>query len=358
MATTIETTSFAAHARRWRTGLMATALITAAGTFAASPAAARSPGPPPSGSSVTCDYDCLTGMMDSYLAAVVKHDPDAAPMAREVKFTENAVRIPLGEGLWLSTTQGPTSFKVVAADPVSGQVGLLAMIKRWGQPALLAVRLRVKDRKIVEAENELATDLSAADMANLKTPRPALLADVPPGEQTSRAAMLAAGNGYFDAIEHSDGSLAPFADDCVRHENGIQTTTNTGPRKADAPVASLGASAEAMAKIGALGCAAQIDAGMLSYITRIQPRHLLIIDQRKGLVYGFPRFVHRGVVRKITIKGVPGVDVVPMNFGPIDLQAAEMFKVRSGKIHEIEAMGFLNAYLTPTGWDKEYGSDE
>ena len=25
-----------------------------------------------------------------------------------------------------------------------------------------------------------------------------------------------------------------------------------------------------------------------------------------------------------------------------------------GKIHEIEASGFINAYLAPTGWDAEY----
>ncbi len=48
-----------------------------------------------------------------------------------------------------------------------------------------------------------------------------------------------------------------------------------------------------------------------------------------------------------------GVDTVPMNFGPIDLQAAEIFKIRGGKIHEIEALGYLLPYNSKTGWEQE-----
>ena len=48
---------------------------------------------------------------------------------------------------------------------------------------------------------------------------------------------------------------------------------------------------------------------------------------------------------------MPGIDTVPMNFGPIDLQAAEIFKIRGGKIHEIEAMGDVLPYNAKTGWE-------
>lgn len=321
------------------------------------PAWAQSPGPPLSGSTTPCDYDCLTGIMDAYVAALVGHQPSAAPLAPQARFTEDAAEIPVGEGLWQGATEGPTRFKIVAADPEAGQVGLFAVMKEWGKPIILAARLRVVNRRITEIEHVIAADLRPGGLENLQTPRPGLLADVPPGERTPRAAMIAAGNGYFDAIEHSEGKLAPFADDCVRHENGMQTTSNSGPPK-DSPASSLGASAAQMAALGALGCSAQLDTHLMSYITRIRPRHLLIVDERKGLVFGFPRFVHRGVVRSIPIVGVKGVDTIPMNFGPVDLQAGEMFKIRKGWIHEIEAMGFLNAYLTPTGWERQYGSDE
>jgi hypothetical protein len=61
--------------------------------------------------------------------------------------------------------------------------------------------------------------------------------------------MLKAADSYFDSIEHVDGSLAPFADDCERHENGGQTTTNKVPDpNADA----------ATQKINALNCRDQM----------------------------------------------------------------------------------------------------
>jgi hypothetical protein len=62
-------------------------------------------------------------------------------------------------------------------------------------------------------------------------------------------------------------------------------------------------------------------------------------------------FVHRGNVRSLKSVGVPGVDTIPMNFGPINLQAGEIFKIRSGKIHEIEANGFLLPYNATSGWE-------
>jgi hypothetical protein len=106
-----------------------------------------------------------------------------------------------------------------------------------------------------------------------------------------------------------------------------------------------------MAKIGALGCHDSMNTHGLSYITKIRPRRLIVIDEEKGLVFGFPMFVHRGNVRQIKIVGVPGVDTIPMNFGPIDLEAAEIFAIRKGKIHEIEAMGFLLPFNSKTGWE-------
>jgi len=41
-----------------------------------------------------------------------------------------------------------------------------------------------------------------------------------------------------------------------------------------------------------------------------------------------------------------------MTFDPFDLPAAHIFKVGpDGKIREIEAMGFVAPYNSPTGWE-------
>ncbi|HMA10708.1 MAG TPA: hypothetical protein VKO83_02395 [Steroidobacteraceae bacterium] len=41
--------------------------------------------------------------------------------------------------------------------------------------------------------------------------------------------MVNIADSYFEAIEHANGRLAPFSDDCVRRENGGQTTHNAKP---------------------------------------------------------------------------------------------------------------------------------
>ncbi len=308
----------------------------------------------PAAATAACDRNCLVGIMDAYLNALPKHSTAGVPLADKVKFTEQAAQIPVGDGLWLSATEAPTTFKIVAADPTSGQVGAIVMMKEWDKPVLVATRLKVADGKITEIENVIARDLNANGMANLETPRPALLADVPAAERTPRAQMLAAADSYFDSIEQDDGNIAPYADDCVRHENGMQTTTNKTPPKPGPLDAANPGMASAFAKMAALGCRDAMNTHVLQYITMVRPRHLLIIDEQKGLVLGFPRFVHRGNVREMKIVGVPGIDTMPMNFGPNDLQASEMFKISGGKIHAIEATGFINAYMAPTGWDAEY----
>ncbi|MFZ0784221.1 MAG: hypothetical protein WA369_15885 [Candidatus Acidiferrales bacterium] len=294
----------------------------------------------------SCDRACLQSLVDQYLAALVKHDPTGLPLAKDVKFTENTATIPLGDGLWVGASEAPTTFKIYAADPVSHQIAFYGMMKEFNKPIIFVLRLKVEGGKITEIEHIVVRDVRPAGLPNLVTPRPGLVETIPPDARVSRDEMFKIANSYFDSIEQSNGDVAPYADDCVRHENGMQTTTNKTP--ANGP---LGAANSPMAKISQLGCAASMDTHGLMYITKIWPRRVLVLDEERGLAFSFPMFVHRGNVRSIKISGVPGVDTVPMNFGPIDLQAAEIFGIRDGKIHDIEAMGYLLPYNAKTGWE-------
>ena len=297
-----------------------------------------------------CDRDCMIHLTDQYLAALIKHNPAGLPLARGVRFTENTAEIPVGDGLWVGASEAPTTFKIYAVDPASSQVGFYGVMKENGRPLIIALRLKVIDGEITEIEHVLARNLRPDRMQNLITPRAAFLANVPPGQRTSREDMLNAANSYFEAIEHGNGKLAPFAEDCERHENGGQTTHNAKPVPWPVPMGSP-ADDHAMAILGTLTCTAQVDSGILSFITRLWPRRLAVVDEQKGLVFAFPMFQHRGAVHDIKIKGVPGVDVVHMNGGTSNLQAGEIFKIRAGKIHEIEAMGVSLPYGTKSGWN-------
>ena len=40
-----------------------------------------------------------------------------------------------------------------------------------------------------------------------------------------------------------------------------------------------------------------------------------------------------------------------VDFEPFDLPAMHIFKIRAGRIHDIEAMGFMTPYMSPSGWN-------
>lgn len=50
------------------------------------------------------------------------------------------------------------------------------------------------------------------------------------------------------------------------------------------------------------------------------------------------------------ISGVPGITERPNNYGPFDTVAAHVFKLRNGKIYEIEAIGYMEKRGVKTGW--------
>jgi len=89
-------------------------------------------------------------------------------------------------------------------------------MKENGRPLIIALRLKIIDGEITEIEHVLARNLRPDRMQNLVTPRPALVADVPPGERTSREDMINAANSYFESIEHGNGEIAPFAEERPR----------------------------------------------------------------------------------------------------------------------------------------------
>lgn len=55
-----------------------------------------------------CDRLCLTRIADAYFAAIAAHDPKKAPLAGNVRFTEDTQVRTIGEGLSkLATLQTP-----------------------------------------------------------------------------------------------------------------------------------------------------------------------------------------------------------------------------------------------------------
>jgi len=289
----------------------------------------------------TCDRACLTALVDTYLAAVVAHDPAKAPLAGDIKFVENVKRIRPGEGLWKTASAGPTTFKIYVPDPIAQQVGFIGVMEADGKPVQLGMRLKWVGGRITEAEHIVAS-VREVNLARLKTPRLPLTTSVPEPYRDARGRLLHIAASYYDALDNNNGSLAPFADDCVRYENGMQTVRNPVP--AD-PSQGFGLT-------GSLGCAKQLDTNVFEYIDTIDNRRVWIADEENGVAIGFSHFRHSMEKKEFRVYGVPGQEVRKMTTQqPFDMPAAHIFKIWGGQIHEIEAVGLVAPYNSPTGWE-------
>lgn len=312
--------------------------------------------PPSNGTSIgdgvapACNRACMTDIVDRYLAALVRHDPAGLPLNRDVKFTENTARLKVGgEGLWVGASELPTGFRIYAIDAGAGQAGFYGVMKERDRPLIIALRLKVVNGQITEIEHVLARNLRPEAVRNLANPRPEFTTAVPAANRLPRQRMVNIADSYFEAIEHADGKLAPFADDCVRRENGGQTTHNSTPVPWPVSLGSKQAD-EAMAYIGTLSCSDQFDTHVMDFITRLWPRRHEIVDEELGIVFSFPMFQHRGGSGTIKIYNVPGTDSLPLGGSSSNLQAGEVFKIDNGRIRSIEAMGASLPYGTKSGW--------
>src|SRR6202041_2284206 len=228
-----------------------------------------------------CDRACLIGEINHYVAALRSHDPSRIPLSPKVEFVENTVPMHPGDGLWKTADAPPTTFKVYVPDPVSEEVGLLCVMSANNEPIEADFRLKIHHGEIVAAEHLWAGDLKPANLKNLSEPRPGLLAVVSASERVPRSEMLKIADTYYTAVTTADANNAPFAEDCERHENGLQTSGNTPP-----------ANPTPRQILGSFGCAAQLKTHVMDYITRIEPRRVMIADPEAGLVMGFSQFRH------------------------------------------------------------------
>jgi hypothetical protein len=260
-----------------------------------------------------CDRACLEGFVNDYLAAMVAHDPKRLPVTPNVKFTEDDVALKLGDALW-GTASGLGKYKLYFADPEEGQVAFFGTIQESGHGAALALRLKIENRRIGEVETVVVrSERTAMLMDNAGTPDPILLETVPIADRKPRAELIATTNQYFEAIEQGNGKVAPFDPECNRFENGMKTS-------------------------GTAGCSNQLDTQVFNYIRRIYPRRFLVVDQERGLVFGFFMFNHPGNILWVNVPGEGKHDMPAAAKRPFSVDVAEGFAIRNGKIRKVEAL--------------------
>ena len=284
----------------------------------------------------SCDRDCLNEFANTYIAAMVTNDADAAPFSADVKFTENTEVLDFGEGLWESATGASETFRIYVRDPVSRQIGFMTVVEAGNAHRLLGLRLKVENDEITEVEH-LVANIGANSVANFDTPRSSLVAELAPDKRIPRELMLIIAASYYDALVQSSGDATLFADNCERRENGMVTAGGSGPGFGGAP---------------RLSCYDQMNSRTFTYITGIDLQRVWIADEVTGLVYGISQFRHAFETNTFQVYGRDGeITDREMDYEPFDFPAVHIQKIEDYRISDQEAMGVSIPYRSTNGWN-------
>jgi len=180
-----------------------------------------------------CTREGLKEITDRFFTALEAHSPSGVPLASSVKYTENGIVVAVGKGSW--ETAGKTTFKRGMIDTQKCGTHTQAIIEEGGKPMLYGVRLKIDKEKISEIEAIIARGKEVLDVkAILDTKDQDWEGILPPEERSSRLAMMAAADDYFELFVQKQKrkvSVLAYAKICDRWENGMQTTkggTNQG----------------------------------------------------------------------------------------------------------------------------------
>jgi len=237
-----------------------------------------------------CDRACLKTTLDQYLNAVIKHDPSAAPLFVGFRQTENAVVVRPGTGTWKTVT-GLGKLQRRYLDAVSGQAGYFGIVEEQNESAIVTVRVKVEHRKITEAEWLIARKGDPGLNGFTATGQPSgnffepdnLAANPPPDKivakdaRSSREAMVAATNSYFDAITTHDGSVMMAHKGCTRVENG-RTVTGQAAAAAKGKGAEPNDCASGLANIN---------------VQMVAARRYPVVDEEAGVVLAIAVFLRK-----------------------------------------------------------------
>lgn len=178
-----------------------------------------------------CGRTCLARFLDQYLNALVANDASQAPLSYGFRQTENAIVVPNDEGLWATATAlGELQRRYY--DPEGSSAGYFGLIEEGGELAIVALRMKVANNRITEAEWHIGRENDVGisgepggvvfDAENLVA-NPPNEGTVPRNRRYGRDDLIAIANSYFDGIIAKNSKLVKGHPGCSRRENGFPT---------------------------------------------------------------------------------------------------------------------------------------
>lgn len=281
---------------------------------------------PAAAQSGSCDAVCLESIAQRYRTAYAAHDTSLAPFSAQVRFTENNVEMPFPDGTWDTVTEevGPA---LTLSDPALGTVGIFTAIRQREIPGFLAIRLKVEQGKITEAEHIIST---RRNLSSPPTPigeidgyvhDPIIDETVPQGERVSRDALIAHANGYFDTLQHNDGEIRGtcFHPGATRRENGMLFEDIEGGFRS----------------------------GRYAFNDRVR-REIVVVDEARQVAVARGFIDHKGVLDEYSLTdGTPAKSIFqePQSWGLL-----EMFKIKDGCIAAVVATFYQAPYYQRSPW--------
>jgi hypothetical protein len=317
--------------------------------------------PPRAAATANCDDACARALIDGVLAAMIAHDPTKAPLAANLRYTENGQPLATGDGLWRTLTARGSYALYLAADR-GNDPAFFGSTVETDIPGQLSLRVRQHAGRITEIEALVVrqeipmlgkligtgTLMAPPQLANLDTlqfqhPVPVLTESIPPGARTSTTKLRTIGAAYVRAANGTVGTV-PFARHCTSRENGVASVDNTS-------IIPLEHSNPPFHPF-ALGCRQQIDSGFFQQVGRLRELRVLAVDASQGLVLIAATIDHPGDVETVKLKQ-GDVIAVPEAFRPPNSYLRSvLLKVRAGRIEHVEVISRPVFYGLGTGWEQ------
>jgi hypothetical protein len=279
--------------------------------------------------------DDLYEVLDRFREALAAREPGRIVWAPALRYSENNVALEPGDGVW-NTLTALGDYDLRFADASHGQVALFTSVEETDAVSPCAIRLGLRNGAIAECEIVVARnkDEGFPFLGQTFDDKPAMLAEVPAAERSSREELVRIANGYFETIERNDGTIRTrFHPHCNRVENGVQTTNNP-----DFPL-----------PIARLGCEAQFALGWYRYDDALRARRFPLVDIERGIVLAYGFIDHSGRLGEYTLTdGTPASSPVRR---PHSYYLAEAFKIRDGAIEQVEAVFHTVPYKMPSPWE-------
>jgi len=284
----------------------------------------------PVGAQDGCDRACLEGHISTYLGALYANTPNAVPLARGAKISDNNRLSSLQEAFWSEAAE--TAYRWDIANPRLGDVATEVVIRNSDSSYTMAVvRLKVEDNGITEVEVIRANEGDADRLWG-----PERLVDYPLSRNLTNSIRVADRDSYYGLIAAAESYWRAFqtngteeyhrADllfDAHRFENGLQTTGQF-------PDGTFRSAPDGFDNGNFIG-------------RNLWDRRYPVVDEERGIVLSIVRFGLKD--------GLEAQNPITSN----DRLVGEFFQVKNGMIQEVHAVLFNLPDEVPSVWEAEYG---